>query len=271
VSDIPRLDALEVRLVDLGAHLDLPATPALATGVIARLPEAPPASRSRRARVWTLRRRELLGAALALAAAVALVLAIPPARTTVAHWLGIRGVEITPVRTLPPIPSRTVEPSALPGDGLSLGLALSLPQAQSRVGFTILVPAKLGPPDAVWVRDDEGGVVTLVYRPGPGMPGQAPSGVGLLVTEFRATAQPFIEKFVGPDTVVTPVRVGGANGYWITGAPSAIAYTLPDGSIVGETLRLAGPTLVFERGDLSVRIEGAPAWANAVAVAESLS
>lgn len=269
MSDLPRSsdDALERRLLDLGAHLEFPPTPALAAAVRGRLGEPPP-----RARLWVAWRRPLLGAAVALAAVVVLVLAIPPVRTTVAHWLGIRGVEITPVQTLPPIPSTTPVPSAVLGDGLSLGIPVTLAQAQARLGFRVLVPAQLGPPDAVWVRDEDGGVASLVYRPRPGLPGSSPSGVGLLVTEFRATAQPLFEKFVGPDTVVAPVRVaGGGQGFWITGAASAIAYALPDGSVVPETLRLAGPTLVFERGDLSVRIEGAPAQAQAVAIAESLS
>jgi hypothetical protein len=269
VSDAPRFNDLESRLLDLGASVEFPATPPLAAVVRARLGEAPPLSL--RTRLWAAWRRPLLGAAIALAAAAVLVLAIPPARTTVAHWLGIRGVEITPVQTLPPIPSRTAAPPVIPGDGLSLGIALTLAQAQSRLGFSVLVPTQLGPPDAVWARDDDGGVVTLVYLPRPGLPGSSPSGVGLLVTEFRATAAPLIRKYIGPDTAVTPVQVGGGQGYWITGAPAAVAYTLPNGNIVGETLRLAGPTLVFEHGDLSVRIEGAPAQAQAVAIGESLS
>jgi hypothetical protein len=202
----------------------------------------------------------------------ALVLGVPPLRTTVAHWLGIRGVQIVPVQTLPPIPSRTQRPlesPAVPGALLGLGVPVSVAQAQARVGFPPLIPAALGPPDAVWVRDDDGGVVTLVYLPRAGLPASSNSGVGLLVTEFRATVDSALFlKFVGPETQVLPVGVGGQPGFWIGGAPHDIGYVLPDGSVVADSLRLAGPTLVFQRGALSVRIEGAITEAQALHIAE---
>jgi hypothetical protein len=41
-------------------------------------------------------------------------------------------------------------------------------------------------------------------------------------------------------------------------------------SFVGDTLRLAGPTLAFERGAVTIRIEGAIGEAQALAIAHSL-
>ena len=270
--------ALEARLFDLGSGIDFPPTPPLAVAVRARLATTPlprhggwPTRTAAGVSTWP---RRALAAVAVVALAAALVLGIQPVRTTVAHWLGIRGVEITPVQTLPPIPTRTPRPSetpAPPGDTLSLGVPSSLASAQQRIGFVPLVPASLGAPDAVWVRDDYGGMVTLLYLPRSGLPAAGETGVGLLVTEFRATTDvPLMQKFVGPDTTATPVTVQGQPGFWIAGAPHELGYVLPDGTGVADTLRLAAPTLVFQHGNLSVRIEGAISQQQALQIAASL-
>lgn len=129
----------------------------------------------------------------------------------------------------------------------------------------------LGSPDAVYVRQDLGPVVTLIFAPRSGLPPSHQTGVGLLVTEFRGVADPtLIQKFIGPDTTVTAITVDGEAGVWLDGAPHQLGYTLPDGSIVGDTLRLAGPTLAFERRAVTIRIEGAVGEAQALAIAHSL-
>jgi len=273
---VPAMSGLELRLLDLGARIDYPPTPPLAASVrqqLAALPAAVPLRRRVAIAVGTWRRRAA-AATFAVALAVAVILAVPPARTTVAHWLGIRGVEITPVRTLPPIATRTPRPPAtptVPGDSLGLGVPVTEAAAQARAGFTPLVPAAFGTPDAVWVRDDFGGVVTQLYLPRPDLPAAGATGVGLLVTEFRAaTDARLFEKFVDPQTQVVPVTVGGEPGFWISGAPHELGYVLPDGSDVVDSLRLAAPTLVFQHGDLTLRIEGAITEEQALRIAASL-
>jgi hypothetical protein len=248
---------LEQRLRNLGAELEVPPTPPLAAAVRARMHDAPD-PRARRLLPPPWWRRRIAVAAMVATIALLLVLAIPPARTTVAHWLGLRGVEIVPVQTLPPIPSRSPRPSpSAPGDQLGLGALVPLDQVPARAGFTPVVPAALGVPDAVWVRDNGGGVVTLVYLPRPGLPASGPTGVGLLVTELRAAIDTRVMgKFVDPSTPLLPVTVAGGNGFWIGGDVHAVGYQLPGGSEVIDNLRLAGPTLLFERGELTVRIEG---------------
>jgi hypothetical protein len=246
-------DLLGARLVALGESLRYPPTPALAPAVRERLAVV----RSRRA-PWL---RPLLAVALAALVLAALVLVIPPARTTVAHWLGIRGVEITPVQTLPPVSTATAAPSpSLAGSDLDLGVPVSLAEAQAQVHFHIGIPATLGALQAVWLRSDSGGVVTLVYTPRPGST--------VLVTEFVAEASLF-QKFVTPQTHIVPVTVDGAPGYWVDGI-NAVGYKLPDGSFTAENLRIAGPTLLFERGTVSVRVEGIPTEAEALAAGTSL-
>jgi hypothetical protein len=250
---------LEQRLRELGADLGFPPTPPLVAAVRARL-NARPDARVTRLLPPPWWRRRIAVAAMTVALALVLVLAIPPARTTVAHWLGVRGVEIVPVQTLPPIPTATAQPSpspSAPGDLLRLGVVVPLDQVPARVGFTPVVPSALGTPDAVWVRDEGGGIVTLVYLPRPGLPASGPTGVGLLITELRAGIdQRLLGKFVDPSTPLLPVTVAGGQGFWIGGAPHAVGYLLPGGNSLFDDLRLAGPTLLFERGDLTVRIEG---------------
>jgi hypothetical protein len=254
--------SLEEQLAELGHHLEFPPTPSLALLVRPRL--SAPASRPSRRR-WAM----ILGA---VAGILALALGVPPVRTAIAHWLGIQGVVISPVHTLSPQPAprHTASPSA-PGSSLGLGQRSTIETARQIAGFQVLVPEPLGSPDAVYIRSDLGPVVTFVYTPRTGLPPSGQTGVGLLITEFRGATDPMLmQKFVTPQTTVTPVTVDGRPGFWLGGAPHQLGYLLPDGSIAPDTLRLAGPTLVFERGEVTVRIEGNLSETAALSVAHSL-
>jgi hypothetical protein len=249
---------LEEQLADLSRHLEFPPTPPLAAMVRRRLHTTP-------TRSW---RRRLAMILATVAALMAIVLGVPAIRTAVAHWLGIQGVVISPLTSTPP--SRPAA-SSPPGANLGLGQRSTLDGARRTAGFTVVVPEALGSPDAVYLRSDLGPVVTLVYASRSGLPPSHQTGVGLLITEFRGATDPMlIQKFIGPDTTVTAVTVDGGAGLWLGGAPHQLAYMLPDGSIVGDTLRLAGPTLAFERGAVTIRIEGAIVEAQALAIAHSM-
>jgi hypothetical protein len=253
---------LEEQLANLSRHVDFPPTPPLAAMVRARL-VAP------RPRPVIRRRRMILAAAAAI---LAVALGVPPVRTAIAHWLGIRGVVITPVRSLPPIPTPrpTTSASGL-GSNLGLGQRSSVESARRTAGFAVLVPQLAVSPGAVYLRSDLGPVVTLVYGPSTGLPPAGQTGVGLLVTEFRGATDPvLIQKFVSAQTTITPVTVDGGSGFWLGGAPHQLAYDLPDGSVAPDTLRLAGPTLVFEHGDITIRVEGDLTETQALAIAHSL-
>jgi hypothetical protein len=253
---------LEQQLADLGRHVEYPPTPPLAAMVRPRL-VAPPAGPVRR------RKRTILAAAAAI---LALALGVPPVRTAIAHWLGIQGVVISPVNSLPPIPAPhpTASPSGV-GSNLGLGQRGALESARRSAGFQVLIPQEAGSPDAVYLRSDLGPVVTLVYAPRAGLPSSGQTGVGLLITEFRGATDPMLmQKFVSAETTITPVTVDGGSGFWLGGAPHQLAYNLPDGSIAPDTLRLAGPTLVFERGDVTIRVEGNLTETQALAIAHSL-
>jgi hypothetical protein len=144
----------------------------------------------------------------------------------------------------------------------------SVEQAAAVAGFRPLVPAALGPPDAVYY-NQSGRIVSLFYRPRAGLPATEDSEVGALVMEAPAAlATPPFVKVVGPRTTVRPVTVNGGSGYWITGA--AHAYFFYRGG-VGDHFRLAGNVLIWNQGALAIRIESSLPETDVAAAARSVS
>jgi hypothetical protein len=155
----------------------------------------------------------------ALAAAVVLV---PAAGATAYRWLDLDSVEVR--REPPP----TAVPTPAPRD------PITLPQAERLAGFTPLVPRALGAPDAIYY---SGGVVTLDYG-------------DVRLEQLRgAFERELVQKFIGNGTDVRAVP-GGA---FIEGRHFYL-YLRPDGSI--REGRTAASTLIVERGDLLLRLEG---------------
>jgi len=273
---------LERALTDLGAHLEHPSTPPLAEAVLARLaaePVSAPGGGARRLqrviarpmRAWLPGQpawRRVAAAALALIVlAAGIVVATPGAREAVARRLGIPGVAIhlggrTP--TAPTLPAGT-------GASLGLGRRVTLEQARGAVSFRLLVPSAPGfqRADAVYVSQDvPGGRVDLVYRPRPGLPVSPFSNAGLLITQFRA--EPMMDKIAKTTTSVELVTVGRETGYWFAGAPHSFAYVDRQGAFREETVRLAGSTLVWTQGELTLRLEGQLSKAEALRIAASM-
>jgi hypothetical protein len=283
---------LERALADLGAHLDLPPTPPLAAAVMARIAERPaeaegPAATQRPAAdrpaarlrlpwlpwlpwLWLPRagwRRMAVVALALLVLATGIVVATPSAREAVARRLGLLGVEIHQGGPAPT--SSTLRPGA--GADLGLGRRVTLRQARAAVGFRLLVPTVSGfeQPDAVYLSNDvPGGRVDLVYLPRPGLRASPFSGVGLLITEFQAT--PMVEKVVKTGTRVEQVTVGDQLGYWLTGGPHGFAYLDRNNNVQEETARLAGSTLVWPHGTLTLRLEGQVSKEQALRLANSM-
>jgi len=109
---------LELELRDLSAHLDVPPTPPLLGGVLARV--------TRRKR-----RRRLVGVAVAfMVAALAVALAVPGSRASLLRFFHIRGASVALVDRLPPVTSHR-----------SLGQPIALDQA----GFRLLLPSSRRP------------------------------------------------------------------------------------------------------------------------------
>ena len=80
-----------------------------------------------------------------------------------------------------------------------------------------------------------------------------------------------IGKLAGQATVVEKVTVGGEHGIWAEGAPHGLFYRAPNGDILQDSLRLAGNTLLWERGSLLLRLESNLMKAEALAIAESVA
>jgi hypothetical protein len=257
---------LEQRLRALAPEA-FPPVPDVRAAVAARIAEeeAPGAAagpRWRVAGVVATRRRRVLALALALvllpSAAVA---AVPSTRHAVLEWLGLEHVRVERVPTTPALPALK-----LPDLGTEVA---SVARARQRAGFPVAVPRVLGTPDEVYVTSD--GIVSLAYEPRPRLPRDESTGLGLLVTQLQAAGLPdYFAKVAGPRTRVEAVRVGAARGAFLSGAPHGVLIERPRGSIRELPSRLAGDTLVFERGGLVMRLEGHFDRARALELARSL-
>jgi hypothetical protein len=248
---------LERALADLAASLEFPPTPDLAAAVTARLEQAPAPTPARRRR-WPA---GLVGWRR---------LAVAGTREAVARRLGLRGIGVQIGGPPPPTATTT------PGARLDLGLGpqTTLEEARRRVDFPVLVPTAPGfsQPDAVFVNQavPPGGRVDLVYLARPGLPASSFTDAGLLITQFRGQWTPEFLKKVAVAGLVEEVTVGGEPGYWFSGEPHFFTYVDAAGQFREERTRLAGNTLIWQHGDLTLRLEGQLPKEEAIRIAESM-
>lgn len=227
---------LERELRGLAAAIAFPETPEIAASV--RLtPGTEPMRRPRRS--W---RTAAVVLAVVLAVAVAAGLAVPQARTSILHWFGIGEIRLELVDRLPEV--RSDAP-------LDLGTAIDPADAP----FPLLRPAVLGEPDGIY---REGEIVTLLYG--------TRERVRALVTEIADSGfTPAVGKKLleaGTRVEFVPIRGSAGPALWITGEPHVVL--LPGGPG-----RLAANTLIWPRGRLTLRLEGAETLQQARAIAES--
>ncbi len=228
------MSAVERELRDLGGRLEWPPTPDVARAVAERIVATP-----RRTVPWWRRRAALAVALVAIAAAVVATLAVPSARTAVLRWLGLGSVQIVHVDELPTVPATGTLP----------GRPVTLAEAQSAVRFDLLAPpAALGRPDLILVLD-EPGIVTFVWGDA-----DAPR---FTVTELPGEPAPWIVgKLIPPGSSVENLSVDGRPALWITGAHEIAVLDPARGEPIFDTARLAGNTLLVDRGALTLRLEG---------------
>jgi hypothetical protein len=156
---------------------------------------------------------------------------------------------------------------------MALGEQTTLAEARRRVSFPVLLPAgRLGAPDEVYyATSPPGGRVTLLYRAAPELPEASLTGAGLLLTQFKAEVdQAFTRKVIDAGVRVEEVIVAGGRGYWFEGAPHRLVFADEHGQFYEDRSRLAGNTLVWERGDVTLRLESALSRDASIALAESL-
>jgi hypothetical protein len=233
--------SLELQLRDLGDGLVFPATPDL--GAAAERV----AARSGRARP----RWRPLAVALAVGVvAVAGVLASSPgARSAFLELFRLKGATISRVESLP-----QVEPVAL-----HLGERVSRAEAERRVGFRVVGLAG-AEPDAIHVRGDR--LVSLVYG--------SVDEPRLLLSQHRAEVwDGFVKKAAGSGTTIEAVTVDGEPGFFVSGEEHFVMF-LEDGVVRDERASLAGNTLLWNRGELLLRLEADVSRDEALELARSV-
>ena len=269
-------EALERELRELGRQLDHPPTPDLATSVRQRLERE------------TTRRTPLPFWAVA-AALLAVFLVVPALSFAVFQPSGEGGSsgagggqaagggrEAAPeepgVMSEAPtedasgsasedgdVPTSAAGTAAPLGGDLGLGERISLKTAEDRMG-NVLLPALAGRPNEVYVTEGPAGEgVVLVYGDRRDFErGSAPTG--FVLTELPGG----VEDAFGGDPRAERVAVGEGSGIWLANheAPGAQGYRLTEG--------LGGSALLFERGDVALRLESNFSQEEAIQLAESV-
>ena len=228
---------LERDLREVGRLLAFPPEPDLVPAVRARLGEAAP-------RGFGFGRRRVLVLALAvLVVALGAAFAVPSARTAILRFFHIGGETIVRVDTLPNAPRRS------PIGGLAG--PMSLQDATKRAGFNPILPPKHG---GIYAED---GVLATYIRP------------RIVLTEARGELG-MSKKFASPQTRIEPVRVNDHDGMWISGAPHVVTYFDSQGRGYAKNVRIAGNTLVWAYGSVTLRLEGPLTLRQALSLASSI-
>jgi hypothetical protein len=245
------MSELELALVDLGRRIEFPPTPELAPRVRTRL------AAGRAPRAPFTRRHTLALAFALLAVAIGAVMAVPQTRAAILEFFHLRGVAIERVEELPTVSTQQ------DFNKLFVGEPVSLAEARRRADFEVVVPEALGDPDGIYYQETPpGGMVSFVY----GTLEQPRA----LVTEFHATVKDVILKKAAADTEIEAVNVDGEPGYWLSGEPHDFSYLDENGEFRQELVRLAGNTLLWERGPLTLRLEADVPKAQALRIARSV-
>jgi hypothetical protein len=216
---------LERSLRELGGEIAWPATPSF------ELELAPV-----RPRFVLPRLRPLaLGLAVLLAALAGVLALSPGARSAFLEIFRLEGATVELTETLPEVEVQPV---------IDFGERVSRAEAERRVGFRLL---DLGEPDAIFVRGTS--IATLVYGPG--------DKPRLTLTQLRGGVwDGFVKKAGGRGTTVEDVTVEGEPGLFVTGDEHFVMFFDENGQITDEQTYLAGTVLLWNRGELLLRLEG---------------
>ena len=235
---------------------DFPETPELASGVLAAVGAA--SARRRRRRLVAV----LAFALLLLVPATALAVS-PDLRDRVLDAFGLRNVRIERVTHLPSVEADARE--------LELGTRVSLQRAQAALGARIGPPAALGAPDGIFEDPLQGGVdVTFLYQP-PTVAERLGPRQRVLVSAVRGTLDAqVLGKTLAQATRVQRLRIDGGQAVLVTGEPHIVVLFRRANALDTTYTRLAGTTLLWQRGDLLVRVEGDLPAARLIGIARSL-
>jgi hypothetical protein len=226
---------LERDLRQLSGEIAWPATPSF------RLEVEP----ARRGFTW---RPLALGFAMLLAALAGVLALSPGARSAFLEIFRLQGATVELVETLPEVPAQRFD----------YGDRVSRDEAERIVGFEL---ADLGDPDAVFVRD--GVLASLVYGD--------PDEPRLVLSQLRGSIyEGFVKKAGEGGTRVERVTVDGDAGLFVSGDEHFVMFRDEFGSITDERTYLAGNVLLWNRGELLLRLEGDLTRDEAIELAESI-
>jgi hypothetical protein len=218
------MNELEQRLHALGQELEYPPEPDVAPAALAQL--------DRRPFPWQTAAIAVAVLAVALGAAFA----VPQARTTILRWFHLRGVTVERVQTLPPAEERS--------QAGGLGRPLSRAEAERVVGFELALPPQANPKRVYVVGDALASVVLRSH------------GRPLLLSEYRAADFSSLKKSAPRETAIEFVRVNGEPGLWLEGGPHTLTYFNRRGEFRERTIVIHGNVLLWNHGELTLRLEG---------------
>lgn len=225
---------LELQLRQLGTELAFPPAPDLRGGVRAQIAERRPRRRFRPALVVAFAVLAILGA----------VLAVPEARSQIQRWLRIGLIRVELVDELPKVAVQ---------NRLLLGDRVSLEEAERLMGRPVLLPRldDPGPPDELYF-----------FGNGPSRRVTALWGTRsepkLLLQQFRGAVVPeFGKKIAAGGTKVRFATVNGRPALGLFGEPHYFMYLDPETREgVTDRVYLVGQVLLWESGELTLRLEG---------------
>lgn len=189
-----------------------------------------------------------LGLAVLLAVLGAVLAVSPSARSAFLEIFRLQGATVERVESLPDVQPQRAD----------FGEPVTLEEAERRVGFELL---DVGEPDHVYVLGDR--MATLVYGD--------PDDPRLLLSQLRgALYEGFVKKAGSPGTSIEQVSVEGEPGLFVSGDEHFVMFRDEHGNVTDERTFLAGTVLLWNRGELLLRLEGDLTRDEAVELAESV-
>ena len=253
--------AWEATVRRMAAELPYPPTPNVAVVVAARLRRPPVRARQMPRLAWAL---------AVLAVALAALLSVPQVRAAVVDILRVGVVTIflaPPSATPATLPTPTALATATgrppaPNPLVRLAGEVTLEEARASSDLPIPLPgrpADLGPPDHVYLQDQNGPVVMLVWLE-PDDPNQVRLSLHILAANTWG-----VGKF--EPVAVEETQVNGHRAVWTVG-PYMMQVTNAQGPV--EVRLIEGHVLIWADGDVTYRLETNLTLVEAVQIAESL-
>ena len=257
--------SLEEGLRQAALAFPYPPTPDVAGAVTARLRAGPAARRPARRLAWAL---------AALALLLAGLLSVPQVRAAVEEVIriGVVSIFVSPPTTTPAAivtatpaataPQATARPAPTLASLLDLAGEVTLEEARAQANIPILLPAyaaDLGAPDRVFLQDQNGPVIVLVW-----LDRKDPSQMRISL-HILAPGTWGVGKLQPP--VVEETTVKGQRAVWAEGP----YLMFVKGHAEPESVRLIeGHVLIWLEGQVTYRLETDLALEEAVKIAESV-